>query len=124
MTGTFLIHNHSVFTLFNSGALYSFISASVVKKLGLKATSEVSLPVTLPTGEVVNCDTKFEGGEIEIVGSKLPSDFIQFELGTLDVILGMDWLKKYKASIDCENQKVRFWSNKGESLVYRRTPKL
>ncbi|XP_021762250.1 uncharacterized protein LOC110727023 [Chenopodium quinoa] len=32
---------------------------------------------------------------------EFPSDLIEFDLKDLDVIVGMDWLGKYKAQIDC-----------------------
>ena len=41
----------------------------------------------------------------------------------LDVILGMDWLGRYKAVIDCEGQSVTLSGPRGEKFKYRKFPK-
>ena len=41
----------------------------------------------------------------------------------LDVILGMDWLGRYKAVIDCEGQSVTLSGPRGEKVKYRKLPK-
>lgn len=35
-------------------------------------------------------------------------NFILSHMNDFDVILGMDWLSKYTAILDCFNQKIRF----------------
>jgi len=37
------------------------------------------------------------------------------------VILGMDWLAKYKATIDCGRKLVTLVTSKGEKLEYKGT---
>ncbi|GKG34127.1 putative reverse transcriptase domain-containing protein, partial [Tanacetum coccineum] len=45
-------------------------------------------------------------------------DLMQVELGSLDVIIGMDWLAKYQAIIVCAKKIVRIpWGN--ETLIVR-----
>jgi aspartyl protease len=41
----------------------------------------------------------------------------------LDVILGMDWLSRYKAIIDCEGQSVMLSGPRGEKVKCRSLPK-
>jgi hypothetical protein len=45
---------------------------------------------------------------IIIGGRTLPSKLAVFEMLRLDVILGVDWLLKYGASIDCRAKEVIF----------------
>ncbi|XP_021750370.1 uncharacterized protein LOC110716043 [Chenopodium quinoa] len=106
VTGTFSIHSVSVKALFDSGATYSFISTSVVRKLNLSESSHVNMSVSLPTGKLVHCNRLFKGLPLKIGEAVFPSNLIEFNLGDLDVILGMDWLSLYKAKIDCEIQRV------------------
>lgn len=61
VTGTFSIHSTSVKVLFDSGATHSFISASVVGRLGLVDHEKVDLPISLPNGKVVRCSKLFKG---------------------------------------------------------------
>ncbi|XP_021747872.1 putative uncharacterized protein DDB_G0267840 [Chenopodium quinoa] len=100
VTGTFSMQYVSINTLFDSGAAYSFISTSVVRKLNLTESSHVDVSVSLPTGKLVHCNKIFKGLPLKIGEAIFPSDLIEFNLGDLDVILGMDWLSLYKANID------------------------
>ena len=41
----------------------------------------------------------------------------------LEVILGMDWLRKYIATIECHDQRVVLRGPNGENVSYKRNPK-
>jgi hypothetical protein len=43
-----------------------------------------------------------------IEGKTLPARLVVFRMLGFDVILGMDWLSKYKANIDCDAKEVTF----------------
>nr|XP_017229030.1 PREDICTED: uncharacterized protein LOC108204212 [Daucus carota subsp. sativus] len=57
--------------------------------------------------------------EIEIVGNKFCADLIPFKLGEFDVILGMDWLSKHSAQIDCKNKKVILKAPDDKVITFR-----
>ena len=40
-------------------------------------------------------------------------------MDNFDVILGMDWLRKYKASIDCWMKKVAIRGPKGQKVIFK-----
>ena len=48
----------------------------------------------------------------------MPADVVVCPVKTYDVILGMDWLSKYKAHIDCHRGRVQFEIDNGK-LVYQ-----
>ena len=121
--GVFLIRSLSVKVLFDSGATHSFISKTVVESLGLVSPESVSLDVSIPSGEVRNCSKLFRSVPLSISGVEFPSDLIEFDLKDLDVILGMDWLGKYKAQFDCAAQKVTLYSPSKTRVTYRREGK-
>ncbi|XP_056695508.1 uncharacterized protein [Spinacia oleracea] len=120
VTGTFSIYSTPVRVLFDSGASYSFISSSILEILNLDNPKSVSVPIAFPSGEIVNCEKFYDGVEICIAGAIFPSNLIEFQLGGLDVILGMDWLGKYQAKIDCQAQKVKLKSPLGNDVSYQR----
>jgi hypothetical protein len=69
---------------------------------------EQNVCVTTPIGDDVTCSKYVEDCPI-IIGSKtLPAKLAVFEMLGFDVILGMDWLSKYGASIDCRAKEVIF----------------
>jgi len=52
-------------------------------------------------GKTVSCEELYEGCPIKIYECEFPVDLYKFELTDFGVILGMDWLAKYQAQIDC-----------------------
>ncbi|XP_057250746.1 uncharacterized protein LOC104908979 [Beta vulgaris subsp. vulgaris] len=76
-------------------------------KLECKTCSEFSaMSVTIPNGESILCDVMYRNCPILIGGCEFQVDLVQFELTDFDVILGMNWLSKYKADINCLNHEI------------------
>ena len=46
-------------------------------------------------------------------------DLIPFKLGEFDVILGMDWLSRNNAQIDCKGKKVRLNTPGKKEIVFK-----
>nr|AAT73648.1 putative polyprotein [Oryza sativa Japonica Group] len=59
---------------------------------------------------------------IEIQGVPFLANLILLESKDLDVILGMDWLARYKGLIDCANRKVTLTSNEGQVVTVHALP--
>ncbi|CAH9124286.1 unnamed protein product [Cuscuta epithymum] len=106
VSGTFLVNSTPAHVLFDSGASHSFISSKLVEKLKLEPTATLNLNVKTASNKVVACGNVFSNVSIVISDTELPGDLIQFDLEDIDVVLGMDWLGKYKARILCDEQKV------------------
>ncbi|XP_041020385.1 uncharacterized protein LOC121262002 [Juglans microcarpa x Juglans regia] len=66
------------------------------------------LVVATPTGNSVVCSEILPGCPLSIEGRQMPADLIVFHMVGFDVILGMDWLASYHASIDCAKKEVVF----------------
>ncbi|GKC40734.1 putative reverse transcriptase domain-containing protein [Tanacetum coccineum] len=85
VTGTFLLNSRYATMLFDSGADRSFVSTTFSTLLDV-------IPSTL--------DTRLLGHPFDI-------DLMPVELGSFDIIIGMDWLSKYHAVIVCDERIVR-----------------
>ena len=48
----------------------------------------------------------------------MEDNFIIMDMSPYDVILGMDWLTKYQAMIDCHTKKVAISHPWGEKVVF------
>ena len=93
--------------LFDSGAPHSFITTSVVIKLGLEVeTLEEPLYVSSPVGIRARIGMICRGCELEISGTLLTVDLRIMDMSESDVILGMDWLTTYRVVIDYEHKRV------------------
>ena len=106
--------------LFDSGASYSFIAASVVIELGLEVdTLEEPLYVSSPLGIRARIGMICRGCELEISGTLLTMDLRIIDMSEFDVILGMDWLTSYKVVINCECRRVTAYTQDATRMVFR-----
>ncbi|XP_030514353.2 uncharacterized protein LOC115728160 [Rhodamnia argentea] len=91
------------------GATHSFISARFVKLHGLKySRSEISLVVSTPVGDSVLSTLICRNYEIKIEGREQMIDLMVLVMYDFDVIVGMDWLKKQRATVDCHGKLISF----------------
>ncbi|XP_057246760.1 uncharacterized protein LOC130589511 [Beta vulgaris subsp. vulgaris] len=121
ITGTFSIHSLPVHVLFDSGASHSFISPLFAKNLNLQPSCDFSsLSVALPTGETVRCRVMYRNCPIVLGKVEFLVDLVEFELSEFDVILGMNWLTKYEADINCVKQSVTLKAPDGRRISYQK----
>nr|GEX24639.1 putative reverse transcriptase domain-containing protein [Tanacetum cinerariifolium] len=66
-----------------------------------------SYDVELADGRVVSTNTVLKGCTLNLVNHIFKIDLMSIELGTFDVIIGMDWLVKHDSVIVCGEKVVR-----------------
>ncbi|GJR59024.1 putative reverse transcriptase domain-containing protein [Tanacetum coccineum] len=108
VTGTFLLNNRYASVLFDSGSDRSFVNTRFSLLLDIKQIKiEDSYEVELADGRVVSTNTILKGYTLSLVNHIFEIDLMPIELGTFDVIIGMDWLVKHDAVIVCGEKFVR-----------------
>lgn len=108
VTGTIPFFCSVACVLFDSDATHLFISSTFVKLFKL-STEPLDQNICLaPVGDAVTCRKCVDNCPIVIGGRTLPAKLAVFSMMVFDVILGMDWLPKYKANIDCHKKEVTF----------------
>ncbi|GJT07793.1 putative reverse transcriptase domain-containing protein [Tanacetum coccineum] len=108
VTGTFLLNNRYASVLFDSGSDRSFVNTRFSSLLDIKPIKiEDSYEVELADGRVVSTNTVLKGCTLSLVNHIFEIDLMPIELGTFDVIIGMDWLVKHDAVIVCGEKVVR-----------------
>ena len=120
VAGQIAIAHTLAYTLIDSRASHSFVFAMFVKKLNVEQIllDEVCV-VSLPSGENLTSRFSFKEVPIKVTGRELPVDLIVLEMVDYDVILGMDWLSKYNATIFCRRKKVVFQPSEGDMFKYK-----
>ncbi|GJS65195.1 putative reverse transcriptase domain-containing protein [Tanacetum coccineum] len=93
VTGTFSLNDHFATVLFDFRADFSFVSTKFVSLLNVKPS--IVKPVYV----------------IEVADDLIPLGY-----GSLDVIVGMDWLSEHKVVIICHEKVVRIPLATGEML--------
>ena len=118
--GTFLLSCLWARVLFDSSASHSFITASVLIKLGLEVEAlEEPLYVSSPLGIWARIWMICRGCELDISGIILTVDLRFIDISEFDVILGMDWLTAYRVVIDCERRRVTAYKQDGTRVVFQ-----
>ncbi|GJS96585.1 putative reverse transcriptase domain-containing protein [Tanacetum coccineum] len=96
VTGTFLLNNRYTSILFDTGADRSFISTAFSSLINITPTPlEISYDVELADGKIVGVDTIIRGCTLNFLNHPFNIGLMPVELGSFDIIIGMDWLKKY-----------------------------
>ncbi|GJT36309.1 putative reverse transcriptase domain-containing protein [Tanacetum coccineum] len=107
VTGTFLINNHYASVLFNSGADRSFASTTFSEYLNIIPTTlDIVYHVELADEKSAATDTILRGCTLNLQNHPFNIDLIPIELGSFDVIIGIDWLSEYHAVIACHEKQV------------------
>nr|GEV65429.1 putative reverse transcriptase domain-containing protein [Tanacetum cinerariifolium] len=100
ITGTFLINNRYASILFDTGADRSFISTVFSFLIDIVPTPlGNSYDVKLADGKIVKVDTIMRGCTLNFLSHPFNIDLMPVELGSFDVIIGMDWLRRFHAVI-------------------------
>ncbi|GJZ80122.1 putative reverse transcriptase domain-containing protein [Tanacetum coccineum] len=97
---TFLLNNHYAFMIFDSGADRSFVSTTFSTLLDITPdTLDVSYVVELAEGRIFETNIIIRGFTLGLLGHPFNIDLMPVELGSFDVIIGMDWLANYHARL-------------------------
>jgi hypothetical protein len=116
--GMFLINDTSAVVLFDSFASHSFISAAYVVKHNLPlALLRCQMIVSSPGGDMPTrqlCPKV----NLKIRGIDFVANLIVLESKGIDVIIGMDWLSKYKVLIDHAMKSVKMTTPEGKETEF------
>ncbi|GJT18750.1 putative reverse transcriptase domain-containing protein [Tanacetum coccineum] len=106
--GTFLLNNHYASILFNNSADRSFISTAFSSLINIALTPlENCYDVELADGKLVGIDTIIRGCTLNLLDHPFNIDLMPVELGSFDVIVGMDWFRRCHTVIVYDEKLVQ-----------------
>nr|GEU40570.1 putative reverse transcriptase domain-containing protein [Tanacetum cinerariifolium] len=111
--GMFLLNNCYASILIETGADRSFVSNAFSSQIDITPTTlDHYYDVKLAYGRIIRLNTIIWGFTLNFLNHSFNIDLMSLELGSFDVIIGMDWLAKYKAVIVCAKKIVCIpWGN-------------
>nr|GEU43385.1 putative reverse transcriptase domain-containing protein [Tanacetum cinerariifolium] len=108
VTVTFLFNNHYASILFDTGADRSFISTAFSSLVNIDPTPlGSSYDVELADGKIVGMDTIIRWCTLNFLNHPFNIDLMPVELGSFNVIISMDWLRRCHAVIVCDEKLVQ-----------------
>ena len=109
VTGIISILDHDANTLVDPGATHSFASKHFFDRFQIKTQPlEGRMRVSLPAGDSLFSDRVVKDSRVLIGGQKFPADLVALDMRDFDVVLGMDWLSRHRATLDCYKKEVKF----------------
>jgi hypothetical protein len=116
--GMLLASSHHVTVLFDSGASHSFISSTFVAKHHLPITvMKHTMLVSSPGGEMRTKHICL-AVSITIMGVDFLVNLIILDSKGIDIILGMDWLRKYDGVILRAKRAIRLTKEDGTKVEF------
>ena len=105
--------------LFDSGTTHSFISTMFVDCLDRHVECiGQAFRMVLPFGDIMLSSYWLRAVPVVISERELSVDLIILDMIDYDVILGMDFLSKYEATIDCKAKTISFKPTREEMFVF------
>ena len=115
---TFLVNSFPALELFCSSASWSFVSRSFSREFALPIRElECSLRVSIANEHMIFASLVYQGCVLEIFGVSFSINLIPIPMGDVCVIVGMDWLSRFSAMIDCKGQCMVVRTPIGGELV-------
>ncbi|GJW29065.1 putative reverse transcriptase domain-containing protein [Tanacetum coccineum] len=119
VTSMFLLNQHLARVLFDSGADKSFVSITLASILNIPPiTLDTTYDIEMANGNLVGTNTVIQGATLTLLNQPFKIDLMPIKLGSLDVVICIDWLSKYHARIICDEKVVHILID-GETLIIR-----
>ena len=108
VTGIISILEHDASTLVDPGATHSFASKPFLDRFQIETQPlEGRMRVSLPAGDPLLADRVVRDSRVLIEGQEFPADLVTLDMRDFDVVLGMDWLSRHRATLDCYKKEVK-----------------
>ncbi|XP_073054111.1 uncharacterized protein [Primulina eburnea] len=107
VTCTIFIQQVPAYVLFDCSATHSFMSKRFSKKLGYKL-EKLNEPfrIATPTSRAIETHEIYRDCKISMGNQTFSADLIQLVMVDFDIILGMEWLARNSAIVDCKGNRV------------------
>ena len=108
VNGIISILDHDAYTLVDLGATHSFASKPFLDRFQIETQPlEGRMKVFLPAGDSLVSDRVVRDSRVLIGRQEFPTDLVALDMRDFDVVLGMDWLSRHRAPIDCYKKEVK-----------------
>src|SRR4051812_48256774 len=105
--GTLPVNHVPASILFDLGASHSFMSESYALRQEFLFEEMFSPMIIQTPGSKWQTNRVSHGNEIAIEGLVFLASLIDLKSSDIDVILGMDWLSRQNAVLDCKSKSVK-----------------
>ena len=114
------VYDHDAYALVDPGATHSFISVPFTERHQIESQPiDGRMVVSVPNGDTMISERIVPGSRLVIQNKDFPADLIVLSIHDFDIILGMDWLSKHRATLDCYKKEVRLVRPEEPGVIFR-----
>ena len=108
VTGIISILDHDAYTLMDPGATHSFASRPFLDRFQIETQPLGGcMRVSLSARDPLFSDRVVRDSRVLIGGQEFPEDLVALDMRDFDVVLGMDWLSRHRATLDCYKKEIK-----------------
>ena len=120
ITGMISVYDHDAYALVDPRATHSFISVPFTERHQIESQPiDGRMVVSVPNGDTMISGRIVPGSRLVIQNKDFPADLIVLSIHDFDIILGMDWLSKHRATLDCYKKEVRLVRPEEPGVIFR-----
>ena len=118
--GMISVYDHDAYALVDPGATHSFISVPFTERHQIESQPiDGRMVVSIPNGNIMISERIVPGSRLMIQNKDFPADLIVLGIHDFDIVLGMDWLSKHRATLDCYKKEVRLVRPEEPGVIFR-----
>ncbi|XP_052876248.1 uncharacterized protein LOC128282093 [Gossypium arboreum] len=107
ITGMFFIYELPYTTLIDIGSTHSYVACNMTESLGdIFGITASEIAVISSLGQSVEVTKLFREVPLVVQGVTFLVDLMELLFSEFDLILGMDWLVKHRATLDCTAKQI------------------
>ena len=121
ITGMISVYDHDAYALVDPGATHSFISVPFTERHQIESQSIDGgrMVVSVPNEDTMISERIVPGSRLVIQNKDFPADLIVLGIHDFDIVLGMDWLSRHRATLDCYKKEVRLVRPEEPGVIFR-----
>ena len=109
------VYDHDAYALVDPEATHSFISVPFTERHQIESQPiDGRMVVSVPNEDTMISERIVPGSRLVI-----PADLIVLGIHDFDIVLGMDWLSKHRATLDCYKKEVRLVRPEEPGVIFR-----
>ena len=114
------VYDHDAYALMDPGATHSFILVPFTERQQIESRPiDGRMVVSVPNGGIMISERIVPGSRLVIQNKDFPADLIVLGIHDFDIVLGMDWLSKHRATLDCYKKEVRLVRPEEPGVIFR-----
>ena len=119
IVGNFTIFDTIVHALIDPGSTHSYVCTDIPNLGNLpRSETEYDILVTNPLEHSVIVNKVYRDCPIRIRECEFLGDLIELSFREFDVILGMDWLSRHRAIVDCRMKRVTLRTSNEDEVIF------